>query len=173
LLHIRPAVPSDADAIAAVHAASWEAFYRDILPAEMIAARNLEARRTQWASSLANHDRVTLVGYDDDCTIVGFASALLLEPDASFASYLQTLYLIPEVTRAKLGTRLLRAMAGDLVQRGRHSMSLRVLRLNPARAFYEKYGARIVPEGIEHDAGTFDDVVYAFDNLRDLLRRLD
>jgi len=37
-----------------------------------------------------------------------------------------------------------------------------------ARSFYEKLGARLVPEGIAHDAGMFDDVVYAFDDLRAL-----
>jgi len=49
-------------------------------------------------------------------------------------------------------------------------MVLRTLRLNPGRAFYERLGARLLPEGVNIDAGVFDDVAYAFDDLRRLLR---
>jgi hypothetical protein len=50
---------------------------------------------------------------------------------------------------------------------------LRVVRENlAARTFYERLGARLVPDGISVDAGLFDDVVYAFDNLGALERTL-
>jgi hypothetical protein len=40
------------------------------------------------------------------------------------------------------------------------------MRRNPARAFYERLGATLVPGGLTIDAGQFDDVVYAFSDLR-------
>lgn len=131
----------------------------------------MDLRRRQWATSLQSPERVTLVACDDDGTIVGFASALLLEqPDNGFESYLQTLYFTPEAAGRGTGSRLLRATATDLLARGVVNMALRVVRLNPARGFYERLGARLVPEGIDTDAGVFDDVVYAFDDLHTLAR---
>ena len=167
MLHVRSATIEDADGIAAVHVASWHAFYRGLLPPEAIAGRSLELRRKQWAASLQSPARVTLVACDDANAIAGFSSALLLEqPDGGFASYLQTLYLMPEAARRGTGRRLLEAIAAELLARGIPNMALRVLRLNAARGFYERLGARLVPEGIATDAGNFDDVVYAFDDLR-------
>ena len=64
---------------------------------------------------------------------------------------------------------LLRALAADLVLQNCKNMALRVLRANPARAFYEHLGARLVPGGISNDAGLFDDAVYAFDDISTLL----
>ena len=43
------------------------------------------------------------------------------------------------------------------------------MRLGDARKFYERLGARLVPEGIARDAGKFDDVVYAFDDVGSVL----
>ena len=39
------------------------------------------------------------------------------------------------------------------------------LLIRPATADDALSIARVVPEGIAHDAGKFDDVVYAFDDL--------
>ena len=94
----------------------------------------------------------------DDCSLAGEFGA---HPIVQCAQ----LILVKEAARSGLGTRLLHALAEDLKARGKRTMSLRVLQNNPARVFYEKLGARLVPEGIEHDAGMFDDVVYAFDDV--------
>ncbi|HTV72721.1 MAG TPA: GNAT family N-acetyltransferase [Candidatus Acidoferrales bacterium] len=169
-VRIRTAVPNDAGAIARVHVASWHATYRGLVPDEVIDARTVEVRREQWAPLLEKPNRITLVACDESGEVVGFASALLLdEPDRRFGSYLQTLYLVPDVKKQGIGRALLRAMAQRLFDGGIESMALRALRLNPARRFYEHLGARVVPEGIEHDADHYDDVVYAFDDVRVLL----
>lgn len=163
---IRRAEPGDAEAIASVHVASWHAAYRGILPDEQIAARSLELRIAQWTASLQQPDRVTLVACDASGVIVGFAGVLLLDSlAAGFESYLQTLYLMPDARGGGIGLKLLTTMARTLMDRGVTNMALRVLRLNPARRFYERLGARLAPEGIANDAGEFDDVVYAFDDL--------
>ena len=131
----------------------------------MIASRGLAVRTAQWTGGVEDPTRVTYVACDPSGKIVGFISALLLDRPDPFDAYLQTLYLVKEAARSGLGTRLLHALAEDLKARGKRTMSLRVLQNNPARVFYEKLGARLVPEGIEHDAGMFDDVVYAFDDV--------
>lgn len=163
-LRIRHATRSDAGAIAAVHIASWEASYRGILPDEEFEKRPLQRRRQQWAECLKQPERITLVASDGNGEVKGFASAVLLE-EGDFHSYLQTLYLQPGVKGRGLGRALLAAISQELLSAGARNMVLRTLRLNPARGFYERLGARLIPEGMELEAGTFDDVVYAFDDL--------
>ena len=163
---IRPATPDDADAIAAVHVAAWEGSYRGIMPDEEFRKRPVERRRIQWREWLENTEHIVLVGCNGRDEVLGFAGARMLDStQCGFDSYLATLYLQPDLKGQGLGKALLRAVAAELHAQGARTMVLRTLRLNPARGFYEKLGARFVPEGVDIDAGHFDDVVYAFDDL--------
>ncbi len=167
-IRIRIATLDDADAIAHVHVASWNSSYRGILADEVIDARTVETRRAMWSAALQHQtDRITLVACTETGTVVGFAGALLLNPpDRGFESYLQTLYLLEDAKGHGIGRRLLRDLATKLHDADVRNMALRVLRRNPARQFYERLGARLVPGGIGIDEGVFkDDVVYAFDDI--------
>jgi GNAT superfamily N-acetyltransferase len=167
---IRPATPADADAIASIHVAAWEASYRGIMPDADFAKRPLARRQQQWRDWLRRDDRITLVACGGDGEILGFAGGWLVdEREIGFDSYLAALYLRPDVKGRGLGKRLLIAYAAEMLALDARSMVLRTLRLNPARAFYERLGARLVPDGVDIDAGVFDDVVYAFDDVNELV----
>jgi GNAT superfamily N-acetyltransferase len=168
---IREAKEGDEQNIARIHVASWNATYRGILPDEVIDARSLDVRLTQWTSSLHQPDRITLVAEDDIGGMLGFISVLLLDrTQHAFDAYLQTLYLDPQAQGHGIGSRLLKAMSARLHATGLRTMFLRVLRRNPATAFYERFGARLIPEGMPVDEGVFkDDLVYAFDDIRTLV----
>lgn len=168
---IRPAAPADADACAAVHVAAWEGSYRGIMPDEEFEKRPLSARQLQWRALLSRTDGKyrTLVACGEGGDILGFAGAQLLNGEAPFDSYLAMLYLRPDVKGCGLGKVLLLAAAREMQTQGAQSMALRTLRLNPARKFYERLSARLVPEGMDFHAGVFDDVVYAFDDLNALI----
>jgi ribosomal protein S18 acetylase RimI-like enzyme len=124
-----------------------------------------------WSKCLDERDRVTFVYCNDGGEVTGFSSAVVFAaPRDGFDAYLQTIYLLAATKGKGAGRALLRATAAELLARGCKNMSLRVLGENPARGFYERLGARLVPEGISSDAGVFPgDVVYAFDDLRVLL----
>jgi GNAT superfamily N-acetyltransferase len=170
-LVIRKANRDDVSGIARVHVASWHGAYRGMVPDEQIDARTVDVRRAQWAQWIDRPAHITLVACDESGAVVGFAGARLLDgPDERFGSYLQTLYLMPDVRKRGIGRALLRVLAEHLHRAGVQTMALRTLRLAPARGFYERLGARLVPEGISIDAGQFDDVVYAFDDITALLR---
>jgi GNAT superfamily N-acetyltransferase len=167
---IRLARASDACAIAAVHVASWEGSYRGILPDEEFEKRPLTLREQQWSSWLTDPRKRTLVACDPDGVVQGFAGATLLDrAQHGYDSYLATLYLRPQVKRRGMGRALLRAIASELTCAGARNMALRTLRLNTARQFYERLGARLVPEGMAYEAGHFDDVVYVFDDIARLV----
>jgi GNAT superfamily N-acetyltransferase len=170
-VQIRSASPADADTIAAIHVAAWEASYRGIMPEEEFTKRPLPRRQQQWRDWLRRDDRITLVASSENGEIAGFSGGWLLDArEFGFDSYLATLYLRPDMKGHGLGKNLLIAFAAEMLALDAQSMVLRTLRLNPARAFYEKFGARLVPEGLEIDRNTFDDVVYAFDDLNALTR---
>jgi len=167
---VREADGADAAAIARVHVASWQAHYAGLLSPEFIEQRSYDVRLAQWQACLEDRRRITFVAALNG-EIAGFASALLLDRTAEgYDAYLQTLYLMPQTTGRGVGKELLRALVRKLVELGCTSMALRTLKQNPARAFYERLGARIVPEGIRIDEGVFDDVVYVFDDLTLALR---
>jgi GNAT superfamily N-acetyltransferase len=127
-------------------------------------------RLSQWSEWLENADRTTLVACDGADRIVGFAAGWAIDrAEYGFDSYLATLYLRPEVKRQGIGRALLRAIANEFLSQGARDMALRTLRLNPARRFYERLGARLVPGGMALHEGDFDDVVYVFDDLRRLV----
>jgi GNAT superfamily N-acetyltransferase len=136
----------------------------------VIDARTVELRTKQWTPRLADTKIITLVACDRDGTIQGFGSAVRLDgSDGGFESYLETLYLSPAVWRRGIGRRLLAAIAARVQAAGAKNMALRTLRHGTARAFYERLGARLVPEGLSYDADRFDSVVYAFDDLTTLI----
>jgi ribosomal protein S18 acetylase RimI-like enzyme len=169
-LRVRRAAHDDIPSIAAVHVASWNDHYRGILDDDEIDKRTIEYRIEGWRNTFDEPGELTYVAETSAGAMVGFASALVMPtaPDG-FDCYLGLLYLAADAKGKGIGRALLRALAADLVQQNCKNMALRVLRANPSRAFYEHLGARLVPGGVSNDAGLFDDVVYAFDDISALL----
>jgi GNAT superfamily N-acetyltransferase len=169
---VRQATADDAPSIARVQVESWEAAYRGLIPDEIIDARTVDVRTAQWAAKIAEARSLILVACDSNGIIHGFASAQTLDGERRFQAYLQTLYVGPQFWRKGIGRQLLGAVCSRLGARGVRNLALRTMRLGDARNFYERLGARMVPEGIAHDAGKFDDVVYAFDDIASVVARL-
>jgi GNAT superfamily N-acetyltransferase len=156
-------MPDDADAIAAVHVASWQAAYAGVLPDHVLAALSVAERATRWRTRLvAPSPSTTLVAADHD-DVLGFASVgPSRDPDAPSpdTGQLHAIYVDPTRWQAGIG-RALFARARDLASaHGHHVLTLWVVADNArARRFYERMamhadGAqkREVLEGILLDA---------------------
>jgi GNAT superfamily N-acetyltransferase len=168
-MRIREAVAGDIPAIGAIHVEAWRANYRGMIPDDAIDSRTVELRKATWHQVLGQPRRVTLVACDDGGAVTGFASAFRLpELHNGFDSFLQMLFIAEPLKGRGIGRALLSAIAQKMCAAGARSMALRTLRLNPARAFYERVGAELVPDGIDVDRGEFDDVVYGFRDLSTL-----
>jgi ribosomal protein S18 acetylase RimI-like enzyme len=165
-LHIRTASVEDAQALAEVHVASWNHNYRGILPDETLAGATLEKRLAQWQRLLASlpdvPDRETVfVGVESSGLIRGFVhGGKEREADTPFDAEIYAIYLHPEAQRHGLGTRLCGHMAAWFAAHGYKTLRLWVLEKNPARAFYERLGGRLLSE--------FHDDVYAGVTVRHL-----
>ncbi|HEV7180376.1 MAG TPA: GNAT family N-acetyltransferase, partial [Candidatus Baltobacteraceae bacterium] len=140
---VRRANRGDADAIARVHMRAWHESYRGLVPDQAIDRQTIDIRRREWARDLTRDNWFTHVAQIGE-EIVGFVCGF---PDASepgYDSYLNTLYVLQSAQRRGIARALLEAVVADLVRCGCTSMWWLTLKENPACAFYERIGAKIL-----------------------------
>jgi GNAT superfamily N-acetyltransferase len=139
----RPATPSDAPAIARLHAASWRATYRGMLSDAYLDGDIVGERTAYWQARLDSpepHQHVIVLSQGPE--LVGFACALgAAEPP--WGTLVENLHVAASHKRQGLGARLLAAMAQwTLSAHPGLPMHLWVLDANtPAQRFYEAMGA--------------------------------
>jgi ribosomal protein S18 acetylase RimI-like enzyme len=143
-MRTRTATPADAEAIAALHAASWRATYRGVYD-DMYLDRDVDSERlAHWRERLAESDpaHFTLLAERDGAPI-GFIHVVGAE-DAEYGSLIDNLHVAPDLKRSGVGRELMRAGAGWLVAAFSDlSVYLGVLEGNDnARSFYERLGGR-------------------------------
>jgi GNAT superfamily N-acetyltransferase len=151
---VRPAVPADAPALAAVHIAAWRAAYRGLVPDEVLDGFSVEQRTARWERQLAEFaapdasGRAWVVELGGD--LVGFASTGPLRDDpsdlATHGGEVYAIYLAPELIGRGLGRTLFRRAVDDLVERGFEPILVWVFEANErGRRFYEAAG--FAPDG--------------------------
>ncbi len=151
---VRPATLADAPGIAAVHVDSWHTTYRGIFPQAAIEEHTLERREGLWTHVLEmpSAGRSVWVAVCGD-EVIGFAAFGPLRTDGppiEGEAELTSIYLRDGVQRAGIGRRLFGAGARWLKTAGFGAVRCKVVRGNPAIAFYQRLGGRVV------DTGTFE-----------------
>jgi ribosomal protein S18 acetylase RimI-like enzyme len=143
---IRTAKVADADAIAALHAASWRSAYRGIFKDSTLGPALDGERRAHWSGKLA-----TMVP-DDTVLIadgVGFI-AVWARGDRGFGAYIDNLHVHPERRSGGLGRRLLGEAMRRVAGRGEARAYLWVFDANTrAIDFYRRLGGNIVESGFD------------------------
>jgi ribosomal protein S18 acetylase RimI-like enzyme len=145
---MRRAKVTDADAIARVHIDTWRSTYQGIMPDEHLAQLSYENRATGWRDILSD---VTSPSFtflaESETGVVGFATG---GPEragnATYKGELFGIYVLEARQRQGIGQRLTLAVAEELQRRGHNSMLVWVLKDNPSRAFYERFGGAPVGE---------------------------
>ena len=139
---IRKAKPTDAQAIAKVQIAAWQAAYQNILPADFLAAMTIEKCTTNWTAALTtdNPGQYLVVEYNNE--IIGFSCfgpARDSDLPAS-AAELVGINIHPLFWQKQIGSQLLAAIIEQLKTQYQ-SLYLWVAADN-ARAihFYQKHG---------------------------------
>jgi len=147
-LVIRPAVPSDAEAIAKVHVESWRTAYKGIVADDFLAALSYERRAEGWRSGLTNPTALSGVSLAETAgQTVGFAAyGRERENDPLYQGELYAIYLLQEWRGQGIGRRLWDAAVADLRRQGINALLLWVLANNPARRFYECLGGQYIRE---------------------------
>jgi len=170
---IRAAEPSDAAAIARLHAVSWQTAYRSILRDDFLDGPVLSNRSELWSARFhgpARADQIVLV---EDCAgeIQGFACAFL-DADPEWGTLLDNLHVAPFLKGKGLGRRLLCEVAQRVLQ---HNSCLRMhlwaYEQNlAARRFYEQLGGEVTEQVAEQapDGTELNAVRYCWSDLRGL-----
>jgi ribosomal protein S18 acetylase RimI-like enzyme len=133
-MKVRPAVVTDAPAVAAVHVQTWQTAYRGLVPDSVLDELSVQERASMWERGIPRGG--VWVGLVDD-EVAGFvAVGPSSEPDAAFQLY--AIYVLPSAWDTGLGHELARAALGD-----EQDVVLWVFEENPrARRFYERLGFR-------------------------------
>lgn len=134
-LTVRPADVRDADAIATVHVRAWQEAYAHLLPADFLAALDVDARAARWRSIIAEPAVDVLVAVLAGA-VVGWASAGPgRETDPVRDRELEGIYVLAAHHGSGAGQRLLDAAVGSA------PAFLWVAEGNPrAEAFYRRNG---------------------------------
>ncbi|MGI6246186.1 MAG: GNAT family N-acetyltransferase [Pseudochelatococcus sp.] len=142
VISIRPARPSDATALAAVHDVSWREAYRGIIPGVAL-ERMIAYRGPGWWQKAVNRSR-SLIVLDIGDRIAGYASfgasrSLSLPQQGE----IDELYLDPVFQGLGLGTQLFATARRELAAQRRKGLVVWALRDNDRAArFYERLGGR-------------------------------
>ena len=165
---VRRAIPSDADAIANVHARAWPAAYRGLLPNQLIADvvagrdRRADAFRRLLADEVAPQ-RIWVAAAGDEVVGMAVWSPSRDEDAIDATADVEAVYLDPRFWRKGTGRLLLRAVLDEIQSAGFREATLWVLDTNErARRFYEADGW--LPDGAtkveERPAGMLNEIRY-------------
>lgn len=143
-VRFRLAVPSDADAVAALHADSWRRHYRGAYSDDFLDGDVQTERAAVWSERLREPDGIThTVLAENGDGLVGFAHTVF-EADPRWGALIDNLHVVYSEKRRGIGSRLLTLTAQPVLERGT-GVYLWVLEQNSdARAFYEARGGRCV-----------------------------
>jgi GNAT superfamily N-acetyltransferase len=165
---VRPARYEDAEAIARVHVASWQAAYQGILPPNVIDRNDVGQRLATRRRILREPGGLHLVGYDTTFgDIVGFCDAGDSRRTGPWRGEVYAIYLLHHARFHGIGREMFAQAMAWMRARQMRSMIVWVLENNPhARRFYEALGGRAA-ERIGSSVGGFPvvEVGYVWDRL--------
>lgn len=158
---VRPALPSDAAAIARVHVDAWRETYRGLMPDKILDDLTYEKREKNWGASLPLLDerrQCCFVATAEAGAIVGFVMAGPTRAEhPSFTGEIYAIYLLRAFHGRGLGKQLFLSASSWLGQNGFPSFLLWVLTNNSTRGFYEAMGGEpcgekteLIGEPLEH-----------------------
>lgn len=144
---IERATPEDARAIAQLHVVTWRAAYKDIVPAEYLAALSVTAREAMWSESISRTVPDILLAKERGETAGFVAFGPCRDEGApAYQSEIWAIYVAPSYWSTGIGRQLWLAARVHLVQQGYKSVSLWVLAQNMrATKFYLAAGFQLEP----------------------------
>jgi ribosomal protein S18 acetylase RimI-like enzyme len=141
-ISIREGTLSDAQGIARVHVASWQATYRGIVPQPFLESLDVASRTEDWKNWFQREQFHIFVA-EDGMELCGFISGgALREPLEDFDAEIYAIYLLPSAIGHGAGRLLMQRLAQSLRNDGFVRTVVWVLAENPARGFYEHLGAK-------------------------------
>ncbi|MEM8811459.1 MAG: GNAT family N-acetyltransferase [Pseudomonadota bacterium] len=142
MVSIRPAIPSDIDRIAQLHAASWQSAYAGDFSTDRLNGSLTRELMALWDRYESKPTDIVLVAENDDPSrpLLGFCAIWCEE-----TPYLDNLHVLPNAKGRGIGRSLLAEAAAELKRRGFTTLYLTVFETNAAaRKFYASLEGREV-----------------------------
>jgi len=140
---IRPARDTDRDTIAAIHTASWQDTYRNVLPDDLLDGTLGNIMADRWKAQEIGDRDVVLVAQGDDGEILGFAATWVEEQGRG---YIDNLHVRSTARSRGVGRAMLRETARQLLRHGVPAGYLHVVASNErARSLYVRLGGEPGP----------------------------
>ena len=142
---IRKALPSDAKTIAQVHISSWQAAYRDLMPAQYLSSleATLAQRESFWMRALESDESNVWVAHVDKHVVGWISVGASRDEDAAGANTgeVMAIYVLARYWQTGAGLALWKAGLQTLRECGFQGVTLWVLSLNErAIRFYRRAG---------------------------------
>jgi ribosomal protein S18 acetylase RimI-like enzyme len=141
---VRRATVEDAEAIGAVHVASWRVAYRDAAPEGWLAAQSEAERAGSWRRRLVGAGSESAFVAVTNGAVIGFSGLAMPGHDEDAGPHtaeIPTFYVHPDSFRMGAGQALMDASLENFVAHGFTTVTLWVLEGNArARAFYATCG---------------------------------
>jgi L-amino acid N-acyltransferase YncA len=137
---IRVASENDADAIATIHVASWQAIYKGHIPDSVLQHLSIKERAERWRALIKNNVKILVIELNNQ--MAGFASiGPSRDADAKNSGEISAIYFHPNFWRKGLGRMLGESACDELKKMGFNDVTVWVLDKNvQARRFYESIG---------------------------------
>lgn len=168
MIQFRAARPTDAAAIAAIHADTWAETYVGVLPPGAITANNYDACLKFWKTELVHAPQGVFIAEDDKLGPMGFVSVgpaqnLLRIETGNFRGEILRLYVRPVCQGMGLGAQLLESALANLSRAGYSAVMLWVFADTPACKFYERMGGQPIGErNTDYSGKTMREVAYGW-----------
>jgi GNAT superfamily N-acetyltransferase len=154
-LSLRLATPDDAVLIAGIHASSWQATYRGLLPDTFLDSEVARERAAYWQARMSapgSERRLVLIA-ELAGEPVGFV-CVERQPESTWGVLLDNLHALPDHQGMGVGKLLMRAAEDWARAQGEKQLYLYVLEGNaPAIGFYERQGWRFAGAEPDHMGG--------------------
>lgn len=170
---VRQARLEDAPAIARIEIETWRAAYAGMLPDRVLVGMSERRQTASWASFLRHRPEDVWVAQTAKGSVLGFGNCGAQRDSAiDYAGEVYTLYVLPDAQGEGLGRRLVLALFRRLIESGRGSGLVWVVRANPARFFYERLGGRqVMHRPILVGGESVEAIAYGWPDLAALVER--
>jgi len=171
--HLREAALTDFEDIALLHTKSWRTAYKGLLSDGYLENNLVDERKKYWKEKLTSLSaKEFVIVAEDESGIVGFA-AVMDKPEKTYDALLDNLHVQPDLKGQGLGGKLMKEVAQRLLNSGRKSFYLWVLKGNtPAELFYKAKGARVEDKGTGMFGGQeIEETRFVWDDLNVLIAK--
>jgi len=146
-----------------IYVQTWRDTYLSVIPYGYLSSMSIPRHEQAFFSELNSKHIISFVA-EDAGRVIGFITGgYERHGDAIYSGEIYTLYVLKNLQRQGLGTKLVSALAIQFNRLGIYSMLVRVLKLNPYRRFYKKInGTYLETEHVPFAVAIMDVEIYGW-----------